>query len=509
MMTQNFSSKNLRGRSFRGQNLQNANFRYADIRGTDFTDANLTGADFSFSKSGIKTEWAIILLGILLILSGLSGYFSGLGSYFILTAFSGDISNLILLLVLAGFIWIGILRGLWTIVIVEFVAGILALTSIWIIKFVLNIAIVITGDISQNGFFYHKVLEWINFLLLVWKTIFAAIYLSETLFWVLILSIFALAAKIIADSLGKNLLIACFCLPYLMFTNRVLEDRPLFFGIIFVLQVIFIGLISSSKNKTLTFIHFFAVQLTSFNFNTISSATNFNGANLKSAIFTKAIVKNANFYRANLTLTCWYQAKGMEYAKLDNTILNNSKVRNLIITKKGRGGNLAGLNLQGANLNNADLRGANLSHTNLYRASLRGADLRDAKLFGTNFYKVKGLDSAKLDGTILDNSKVRDLVITKKGRGKKFTGLNFQGANLDNADLRESDLSQTNLYGAFLRGADLRKAQLVRANLKKADLSRAKLSGANLKKADWYEAKLDLVELVKTNSKQKKSSTLI
>ncbi|MEH2419834.1 MAG: pentapeptide repeat-containing protein [Nostoc sp.] len=67
---QDYSSKNLRGRSFKGQDLTGANFSNADIRSTDFTNATLIGANFSRATTGLQRRWAsgIILFSLLLLI---------------------------------------------------------------------------------------------------------------------------------------------------------------------------------------------------------------------------------------------------------------------------------------------------------------------------------------------------------------------------------------------------------------------------------------------------------
>ena len=78
-MTLDFSGQNLRGRSFKGRkDLVGANFSYADIRGADFTNALLVEANFSQAQAGREPGWAMILLGVSLLLSALSGGASAL-----------------------------------------------------------------------------------------------------------------------------------------------------------------------------------------------------------------------------------------------------------------------------------------------------------------------------------------------------------------------------------------------------------------------------------------------
>ena len=72
----NYSGKNLRGRSFKGQNLEGANFSYADIRSANFTGANLRGANFTGAKAGLQRRWVVFLLIISLLMLGISSFLS-------------------------------------------------------------------------------------------------------------------------------------------------------------------------------------------------------------------------------------------------------------------------------------------------------------------------------------------------------------------------------------------------------------------------------------------------
>jgi len=100
-------------------------------------------------------------------------------------------------------------------------------------------------------------------------------------------------------------------------------------------------------------------------------------------------------------------------------------------------------NLIDANLSDANLRGAELSDANLSDATLRGANLSDATLaYATLVYA------------------------------------NLSDADLRGADLRAADLSYANLSYAKLNEADLRGAKLSDATLLEADLRGANLNGA-------------------------------
>ncbi|MHC5718963.1 MAG: pentapeptide repeat-containing protein, partial [Nostoc sp.] len=88
-MALDFSGQNLRGRNFKGRkDLAGANFSYADIRGANFTNANLRGANFSHAKAGLQRRWAIFLVLISWLLSGLSGFLWIVNGYFVSPIFN-------------------------------------------------------------------------------------------------------------------------------------------------------------------------------------------------------------------------------------------------------------------------------------------------------------------------------------------------------------------------------------------------------------------------------------
>ncbi|MEH2259872.1 pentapeptide repeat-containing protein [Nostoc sp.] len=111
-----------------------------------------------------------------------------------------------------------------------------------------------------------------------------------------------------------------------------------------------------------------------------TGGTSFYGANLINADFTGAILQNTDFRKANLILTRFYEAKKLNFARVDDTILANRTVLNLLVTCNGRGKSYAGANLKGANLKDADLNKANLKGADIIAATFEGACLEWANL---------------------------------------------------------------------------------------------------------------------------------
>lgn len=172
--------------------------------------------------------------------------------------------------------------------------------------------------------------------------------------------------------------------------------------------------------------------------------------------------------------------------------------------------------LQGIDLQNADLTGVNISGVTLVNVNLSGARLDNANLIGAIFYNVDlsdaNLNNAKLmgffispnskttgsaSGTTLVPSVTPELVIpedTDPGadlrgadlRGADLRGAVLSGANLSNAILFDANLSYSvfgagsNLRGAKLRGANLSNSFLTVVDLTNADLSYVNLAGAKL-----------------------------
>ena len=121
-----------------------------------------------------------------------------------------------------------------------------------------------------------------------------------------------------------------------------------------------------------------------------TGGTSFRNADLTDADFTGATLKNTDFRKANLTRTRFYEAKKLDFARVDDSILTKLAVLKLLVTGNGRGKSYAGANLKGANLIGADLKEANLkdayiSEATFQGACLEGANLTLAQAVGTDF----------------------------------------------------------------------------------------------------------------------------
>lgn len=137
-------------------------------------------------------------------------------------------------------------------------------------------------------------------------------------------------------------------------------------------------------------------------------------------------------------------------------------------------------NLNGANLEHADLPGVHLENTFLNMANIKYADLSDSHLENA---KLKGanLKYANLSGSHLENAKLIMSNLEKT---------HLKGANLENAYLNRANIKNASLNGASLKNTHLMRANLKRSSLYKANLENAKLNGANFRDASLNEAKL-------------------
>jgi uncharacterized protein YjbI with pentapeptide repeats len=121
-----------------------------------------------------------------------------------------------------------------------------------------------------------------------------------------------------------------------------------------------------------------------------TGGTSFRNADLTDANFTKATLKSTDFRTANLTRTCFRNTEKLDRARVGNSILADTRVRELLVTGKGYkksyvGANLQGANLTGVNLNEANLKQANLNEATLHQANLEFAKLTETQALSTDF----------------------------------------------------------------------------------------------------------------------------
>jgi uncharacterized protein YjbI with pentapeptide repeats len=123
-------------------------------------------------------------------------------------------------------------------------------------------------------------------------------------------------------------------------------------------------------------------------------------------------------------------------------------------------------------------RGADLSDANFNQATLKSTDFRRAILARTNWHEARNLDQARIEGTYLADTRIRDLVVTKNGHEQTFDRQDLRKLNLQDANLTDASLIGTDLTHTTLQGADLSRTKLVQAQLYGANLTGSQLTGA-------------------------------
>ncbi|HEY9505076.1 MAG TPA: pentapeptide repeat-containing protein [Gemmatimonadales bacterium] len=98
---------------------------------------------------------------------------------------------------------------------------------------------------------------------------------------------------------------------------------------------------------------------------------------------------------------------------------------------------------------------------------------------------VLQLNGANLELADLDEATLQQAEL----RGVYLVRASLRGGHLAGADLRGSDFTESDLTETDLRGADLTQAIFVRAKMRKADLTGAKTDQADFSEADHQNAK--------------------
>ncbi|NEQ37214.1 MAG: CHAT domain-containing protein [Okeania sp. SIO3I5] len=446
----NHSSKqprrNLQGRSFKNRDLTNQDFSFADIRGADFTGANLTNANFNYALAGL-TKFQVIRLFIITVILFVT---AGIAAVVAL-----DVPARFLLpklwkpnyLSSTVFIFIELFNiGLLVITIRQGIAE-----TIKYFYYLLCLMILIIPLLSQLARREEKTRGIFNFFgiseapdSIVWllgklrvfrggnvlrnvnywfngntdmnpviETIVTFIISIGAIF-VLIstISLAVVLAEFIAKKWLANVGIGITGTLATLIAGNFARNRDdyyrdnmsyLWMGVVITAFICLILMliaqhlakkILAEDEKNIFFLRL-AVGIGTL------GGTCFKNANLTDADFSHAILKSTNFRFVNATRTFWRETKHLKFARVEATILEDIKVRELLITGWGKdqdyiSANLRGANLISAELSNANLKLANLSESSLQAANLNNANLTEALAIGTNF------TTAQMSGTCLE-----------------------------------------------------------------------------------------------------------
>jgi hypothetical protein len=313
-----FRGENLKGLSLKNQDLSEVDFSNCDIRGTNFNGANLTGARFINAKAGLTKRWVVILLFACLVLALTAGFFA---------LFIGAIVGLINdeLYQIAG--WLGLLTIIyfsW----LSFDQGInIAIKNITqfeatpiIIALLIPVFIAI-GRVFTIGVFGIGIFAVIITLPLA-ISFAVTISLATTLAYIAFRLVGALCIGIVILSIAVTRAID----GALSFANAEYSTLTIVVAVILVITILnfylcFDLIKSNSKDKW--------VLIITVNFLALGT-TDFKNANLTDADFTGAILKNANFEKAELIRTCFKDTKKLDLVCPGDTYLKNLQVQKLL-----------------------------------------------------------------------------------------------------------------------------------------------------------------------------------
>ncbi|MBD2682271.1 pentapeptide repeat-containing protein [Nostoc paludosum FACHB-159] len=381
-MPKDFSDQNLRGCSFKGQNLEGANFSGADIRSADFTGANLKGANFSHATAGLQRRWAIFLVCVSWLLSGVSGFLSALIGY--LMVFIFDISILETQV------------GGWTALIVVIVVGIVIIRQGLNTAIPVVIAVTMAGAFGGTGFFAGG-----------FAGAFAIAFAGA---FTIAVAVAVAFAGTIAGTFAIAIAIA-FAVAF-AFVGAIAGGFAVAFAVAVafpeVLLSAYIAWRAMKGDEKYSLIRNMAIAFAAI------GGTNFRNADLTDAKFTGATLKSTDLRNAMLIRTCFSNTKLLNRVRPGNTYLQNAQLRQLVTTGLGQDKNFDRQDLHGVNLQKAILTDASFIGADLSEANLQDADLSRAKLVKAQ------LDTTDFTGATLTGAYIEDWGITSD---TKFDGV--------------------------------------------------------------------------------------
>jgi uncharacterized protein YjbI with pentapeptide repeats len=404
-MSENFYKKNVKGRSFKGKDLSEVDFSDSDIRGANFNNAILVGANFSNTKAGLTLSWSIGLGIIIFLLAALTGLVLGWGGAFpdlilrILAKQGTPIAATLIgasLIVLTTFSTILLQRGIGT------ELGLFAV-----------IVAVITGMTVFFGRSDNEIIAASLLLAIIIAIIIASILIGSV---VLALSWMLAQTKLIIP-VGAILILTAI-LGAIESIVGIGKEPPLISLIMAGLLSVglltlscYIGLQAIAENQKYRLIRSISIFVCS------ALGTNFAGANLTNVDFTQVTLPHTNFKKAKLKRTSWFQSTKIELSRVEGTYLEDASLRQLVVTKDGHGNiydykNLQGLNLQAANLTDASFIGADLNESNLQDADFTRAKLVKTRLYGADLTHSCLSGTCIQDWAIPTDTKLEQVVCT-------------------------------------------------------------------------------------------------
>ncbi|EKU97120.1 putative low-complexity protein [Leptolyngbya sp. PCC 7375] len=428
-----FKGVNLRGQNFKGKDLSGADFSGSDIRSTNFTNANLNRSNFTKAKAGLQKRWAIGLVVILFLLSLCAGFlcaFSGyfVGQIFIPRGLENQVVGWISLSAIVVALFLLLRKGVVAVAVAVAVAVVVVVVATITVAVAVAVPVVssrvlagsiaIAGAVVGAGILVVAVAGSVAGSVVVAAA--GVVAGSGAAVGVLVVAVAAaitvaitVAAAVAAALAGAGIVAGAGA-------GVVAIVVAVTVVVAVTLVSAYVGWCALKGDERDAGIWSVAIAFAAI------GGTSFRGAKLTDANFSQACLKSTDLRGAVLLRTRWRQAIKLDRVRPGETYLNTPKVRDLVLTGNGQGQsydyllNLAGINLQGANLVKADFTGSNLKDGTLQGAKLANASLNGANLTGA-YLQDADLSNTKLVQTQLDEA---DLT------GTKLTGACIEGWNI-------------------------------------------------------------------------------
>lgn len=220
------------------------------------------------------------------------------------------------------------------------------------------------------------------------------------------------------------------------------------------------------------------------------------GVNLTGCILIGANLAGVDLQNANMT-DAQLGLNDLSGSNLSGATLNGA----FAILSDFSGANLGGASVTASRIYNDNFSDANLAGVNLSGAGFEADELSGANLTGANLANTD-LDQTDLSTSVLSGVSSGGVTGTPAGlptnwvlaggylvgAGANLAGADLSGASLSGAVLPNTDLSNANLSYADLDNADLAGANLSQANLAGVSLQNGNLTGANLTDATFGDS---------------------
>ena len=383
-----FHRVNLRGQSFQGENLSGADFSEADIRGANFKNAILKETQFYRAKAGLQKRWVIVFLLVSWIISGLSGIISSFCGALVAIMFESSNVELEIF----GWIVLVVIIVLFAFILRQGIGGV----SVLVIAAALVIVSTLTAAITAAlAIVFASAIAFALAFALAFASALASALASASVIAFAIASVLAIASAV-ASALAFTPAVAF----ALAFTSALAVASAIASAVASTLFATYLGWRALKGDPRDAWIRNIAIAFGA------TGGTSFYKADLTDADFTGATLKSTDLREATITRTCWRKTIKLDRARPGTSYLKDKNVRQLLINGEGQDKNFDRLDLRGINLKGANLQDASFSGTDLNRANLQDANLSRAKLVQTL------LEGADLTKATLTGACIEDWVIS-------------------------------------------------------------------------------------------------